>query len=194
MMTVVIGFPLAALPRSDPEGLDVPHELEEGHPARGHRRQLQSRNTPSKRAGFSPSSPRVSRTTPDAQSIDQTVIIRLDGFSPEGAPPPPITTCGPGRETWAPEGMVAYSKVCTHAGCPGRPLPGADRAAALPVPPVALRRQVRGRAGIRACAAPASAVAAHDRRRRFRPGPERLRRADRSRVLGAEHHMTPRPS
>jgi len=54
----------------------------------------------------------------DSQAIDQTVIIRLDGFSPEGQPPPPITTCGPGRETWAPEGMVAYSKVCTHAGCP----------------------------------------------------------------------------
>ncbi len=54
----------------------------------------------------------------NAQSIDMTQIIRLDGFSPEGAPPPAITTCGPGRETWAPEGMVAYSKVCTHAGCP----------------------------------------------------------------------------
>jgi ubiquinol-cytochrome c reductase iron-sulfur subunit len=24
----------------------------------------------------------------------------------------------PGREGWAPEGLVAYSKVCTHAGCP----------------------------------------------------------------------------
>jgi ubiquinol-cytochrome c reductase iron-sulfur subunit len=24
----------------------------------------------------------------------------------------------PGRETWAPAGYVAYSKVCTHAGCP----------------------------------------------------------------------------
>jgi ubiquinol-cytochrome c reductase iron-sulfur subunit len=23
-----------------------------------------------------------------------------------------------GRETWAPEGLIAYSKVCTHAGCP----------------------------------------------------------------------------
>jgi ubiquinol-cytochrome c reductase iron-sulfur subunit len=23
-----------------------------------------------------------------------------------------------GRDTWAPEGCVAYSKVCTHAGCP----------------------------------------------------------------------------
>ena len=24
----------------------------------------------------------------------------------------------PGREDWAPEGYVAYSKICTHAGCP----------------------------------------------------------------------------
>jgi ubiquinol-cytochrome c reductase iron-sulfur subunit len=24
----------------------------------------------------------------------------------------------PGRETWAPEGNVAYSKICTHVGCP----------------------------------------------------------------------------
>ncbi|HET7486458.1 MAG TPA: Rieske 2Fe-2S domain-containing protein [Acidimicrobiales bacterium] len=27
-------------------------------------------------------------------------------------------TTRPGREGWAPEGNVAYSKVCTHAGCP----------------------------------------------------------------------------
>ena len=25
---------------------------------------------------------------------------------------------GRGRETWAPEGNVAYSKICTHVGCP----------------------------------------------------------------------------
>ena len=24
----------------------------------------------------------------------------------------------PGREDWAPNGLIAYSKVCTHAGCP----------------------------------------------------------------------------
>jgi ubiquinol-cytochrome c reductase iron-sulfur subunit len=23
----------------------------------------------------------------------------------------------PGREDWAPEGILAYSKICTHAGC-----------------------------------------------------------------------------
>ena len=24
----------------------------------------------------------------------------------------------PGRADWAPDGLIAYSKVCTHAGCP----------------------------------------------------------------------------
>jgi ubiquinol-cytochrome c reductase iron-sulfur subunit len=39
----------------------------------------------------------------------QTLLIRL----PAGAYAPL-----PGRESWAPEGVVAYSKICTHAGCP----------------------------------------------------------------------------
>lgn len=39
----------------------------------------------------------------------QTVLIRL---APGELSPPP------GREDWAPEGYVAYSKICTHAGCP----------------------------------------------------------------------------
>jgi ubiquinol-cytochrome c reductase iron-sulfur subunit len=39
----------------------------------------------------------------------QTVLIRVDPstFSPL-----------PGREDWSPDGYLAYSKVCTHAGCP----------------------------------------------------------------------------
>ena len=39
----------------------------------------------------------------------QTLLIRLAETS---------VTTRPGRETWAPMGYVAYSKVCTHAGCP----------------------------------------------------------------------------
>jgi quinol---cytochrome c reductase iron-sulfur subunit len=39
----------------------------------------------------------------------QVVLIRV---RPERLDLPP------GRESWAPEGLVAYSKVCTHAGCP----------------------------------------------------------------------------
>jgi ubiquinol-cytochrome c reductase iron-sulfur subunit len=39
----------------------------------------------------------------------QTLLIRVDPaeFRPL-----------PGRTDWAPEGYVAYSKICTHAGCP----------------------------------------------------------------------------
>jgi ubiquinol-cytochrome c reductase iron-sulfur subunit len=43
------------------------------------------------------------------QSIDQTVLIRLSDF--------PVVT-RPGRESWGPAGFVAYSKLCTHLGCP----------------------------------------------------------------------------
>jgi ubiquinol-cytochrome c reductase iron-sulfur subunit len=39
----------------------------------------------------------------------QTVLIRLQ---------PGELRPRPGREDWAPNGFVAYSKVCTHAGCP----------------------------------------------------------------------------
>jgi ubiquinol-cytochrome c reductase iron-sulfur subunit len=39
----------------------------------------------------------------------QTILIRADDRE--------ILT-RKGREDWAPEGYVAYSKVCTHAGCP----------------------------------------------------------------------------
>lgn len=42
-------------------------------------------------------------------ATDQTVLIRLPGGS--------FTTV-PGREGWSPDGYVAYSKVCTHLGCP----------------------------------------------------------------------------
>jgi ubiquinol-cytochrome c reductase iron-sulfur subunit len=47
--------------------------------------------------------------TDQGLATDQTVLIRLPGGS--------FTTM-PGRETWAPDGYVAYSKVCTHLGCP----------------------------------------------------------------------------
>ncbi len=42
-------------------------------------------------------------------AIDQTMLIRPSSVN--------IVT-KPGRETWGPQGYLAYSKVCTHAGCP----------------------------------------------------------------------------
>jgi ubiquinol-cytochrome c reductase iron-sulfur subunit len=47
--------------------------------------------------------------TDEGLATDQTVLVRLPG----GA----FTTM-PGRENWTPDGYVAYSKVCTHLGCP----------------------------------------------------------------------------
>jgi ubiquinol-cytochrome c reductase iron-sulfur subunit len=38
-----------------------------------------------------------------------TMLIKL---------PPDVVRVAPGRAGWTPGGNVAYSKVCTHAGCP----------------------------------------------------------------------------
>lgn len=43
------------------------------------------------------------------QATSQTLLIH--------AAAAPIVT-KPGRETWSPDGYLAFSKVCTHAGCP----------------------------------------------------------------------------
>lgn len=39
----------------------------------------------------------------------QAVLVRVD---------PSLLELPAGRDGWAPQGLVAYSKVCTHAGCP----------------------------------------------------------------------------
>jgi ubiquinol-cytochrome c reductase iron-sulfur subunit len=39
----------------------------------------------------------------------QTLLIRV---------PPELLHLDPARAAWAPNGYVAYSKICTHAGCP----------------------------------------------------------------------------
>jgi ubiquinol-cytochrome c reductase iron-sulfur subunit len=53
--------------------------------------------------------PEGKQNTDRGQAVDQTVLIRVsnEGF-----------TTMKGRESWAPKGYVAYSKVCTHLGCP----------------------------------------------------------------------------
>ncbi len=45
----------------------------------------------------------------DAMANDATVVVRV---------PPAELHLPVGRENWAPDGLVAFSKVCTHAGCP----------------------------------------------------------------------------
>jgi ubiquinol-cytochrome c reductase iron-sulfur subunit len=39
----------------------------------------------------------------------QTLLLRMD---------PADVVPAPGRESWSPQGLCAYSKICTHAGCP----------------------------------------------------------------------------
>ncbi|MBW4077875.1 MAG: Rieske 2Fe-2S domain-containing protein [Acidobacteria bacterium] len=47
--------------------------------------------------------------TDNGQAVDQTVLIRISNQD---------FTTQKGRETWGPAGYVAYSKLCTHLGCP----------------------------------------------------------------------------
>jgi ubiquinol-cytochrome c reductase iron-sulfur subunit len=63
--------------------------------------------------------------TPDQMSLDSVRTVFPEGFV--GRPdsqtllikvrPSDLAIPG-GRNAWAPQGCVAYSKVCTHAGCP----------------------------------------------------------------------------
>ena len=53
--------------------------------------------------------PEGKQATTQAQAIDQTVLLRVQLTD--------LDTMK-GRTTWGPHGYVAYSKVCTHLGCP----------------------------------------------------------------------------
>lgn len=53
--------------------------------------------------------PKGTENTATKQATDQTVLVRVQSTN--------LVTM-PGREDWAPDGYVAYSKVCTHLGCP----------------------------------------------------------------------------
>ena len=53
--------------------------------------------------------PKGKQDTPEGQAVDQTVLIRISESD---------VTTRPGRESWGPSGYVAYSKLCTHLGCP----------------------------------------------------------------------------
>ena len=53
--------------------------------------------------------PRGYQQSDDGQAVDQTVLVHVQSTD--------LVTM-PGRETWAPQGYVAYNKMCTHLGCP----------------------------------------------------------------------------
>ncbi|MGC1419599.1 MAG: Rieske 2Fe-2S domain-containing protein [Acidimicrobiales bacterium] len=53
--------------------------------------------------------PEGTQNTDRGQAVDQTVLIRISNEN---------FTTRKGRETWGPKGYLAYSKLCTHLGCP----------------------------------------------------------------------------
>lgn len=53
--------------------------------------------------------PEGTQDTERGQAVNQTVLVRVSNEH--------FTTMK-GRESWAPHGYVAYSKLCTHLGCP----------------------------------------------------------------------------
>ncbi|MGO8872810.1 MAG: Rieske 2Fe-2S domain-containing protein [Acidimicrobiales bacterium] len=51
----------------------------------------------------------------EGSSPDQVILIRMAQLSPTD---PPYPLAPPGRSDWTVQGYVAYSKMCTHLGCP----------------------------------------------------------------------------
>ena len=49
------------------------------------------------------------QNTDNGQAVDQTVLIRISNED---------FVTQKGRESWGPSGYLAYSKLCTHLGCP----------------------------------------------------------------------------
>ena len=152
----------------------VHHRLAQGPPARRPRTASRSPRTRSPRAASSSPSPRAATTRPSSQVV---LLHFVNGdFVPQ-----------PGRESWSPENFVAYSRVCTHAGCPVAEYADVDQMLRLPVPPVGVRRAARRRARRRPGGAAAAAAAAGDRQGRLPLRAERLHRERRPRLLG--RHM-----
>ncbi len=51
----------------------------------------------------------------EGESPDQVILIRLAELGPND---PPYVLQPPGHTAWGVQGYVAYSKMCTHLGCP----------------------------------------------------------------------------
>jgi ubiquinol-cytochrome c reductase iron-sulfur subunit len=62
---------------------------------------------------FVPVFPEGLENKDQGQAVDQAIMVHLDPGAFTGQMPA-------SRSTWIPSGFVAYSSVCTHAGCPVR--------------------------------------------------------------------------
>ena len=117
--------------------------------------------------------PRATSTRPTHRRCSSTTASDQD-FKPR-----------PGREDWTVDDIVAYSKLCTHVGCPVGPLPGRDAALLLCPCHQSTFDVLDGARPIFGPAARLAAAAAARRRRRRRAHrPRRLLRPGRARLLG----------
>ena len=96
------------------------------------------------------------------RSARRSIVVRLD---------PRRCSCRPSARGWAPGGILAFSKICTHAGCAislyRKPTFTPDAAAAgarLPLPLLDLRPGARRQGDLRAGGTAASAAPAGCRR------------------------------
>ena len=72
--------------------------------------------------GRRPGQPVPRRRDPDRQLLHRAARGRRPGAARRRAARRPAaavlsSTCPPARRSWAPDGIVAYSKICPHAGC-----------------------------------------------------------------------------
>ena len=102
-------LPVGAQPRSAAQGHPLPHGLALGILRRGHQ-PVDGCSVGDLAVGSIVTVfPEGTQYTDRGQAVDQTVLIRLSNEN---------FTTQKGRETWGPHGYVAYSKLCTHLGCP----------------------------------------------------------------------------
>jgi len=105
----------------------------------------------------------------------QAVLVRVE---------PGLIEPLPGREDWSPQGLIAYSKVCTHAGCPVGLYEATSHQLLMSVPSVDVRRARRRAARVRPRRETVAAAAARDRRAGLPLRHGWLQRSTRARVLG----------
>ena len=91
----------------------------------------------------------------------------------------------PGQENYHYGDFYAYSKICTHLGCPTSLYESADPAHPLPVPPVAVHRHRVREAGFRSRGSPAPPTSDYRERRGLPHRHGGLLRPDRTGLLGA---------
>ena len=92
---------------------------------------------------------------------------------------------GQGRENWSVDGIVCYSKICTHVGCPISLNERTTHHLLCPCHQSTFDLADSGKVIFGPAGRAPPAAAAHGGRRGVPRGPERLHRTRRTELLGA---------